>query len=96
MDDGSKAIKSADVLPVLVVQAAQSDPLDGLVALSARVAVAVVAEDQASSAPCDDSVAADTALQRPEETTQTQHVSITETTVEHGSDNTGQLTELDP
>ena len=72
-----------------MVQAAQPDPLDGLVALSARVAVAVVAEDQASGAPCDDGVAADTALQRPEETTQTQRVRNYSRT---WADNTGQLT----
>ena len=70
-----------------MVQAAQSDPLDGLVALSARVAVAVVAEDQACSAPRDDGVAADTALER---TTRTQQrVRVTQTTAGNGTENTG-------
>jgi len=68
-----------------VVEAAQPDPLDGLVALAARVAVAVVAEDQASGAPGGDGVAADTALETGRHTaTETQHPIINNVLVSRG------------
>lgn len=57
-----KAARTAHSLPVGVVEAAEPHAFDLLVALAAGVAVAVVAEDEASGAAGGDGEAADAAL----------------------------------
>ena len=53
----------SDLLPVPVVEAAEPDAFNLLVALTTRVAVAVISKDEASGAAGGDGEAADAALQ---------------------------------